>query len=145
MAGMNAEQKAAILLVAMGSDMSSQVMKHLKEETVEQLTLQIANMRKVTPAEKDLVMEDCYQMSLAEDALVQGGVDYARDLLERSMGSHKAVEILNRLQGALQTIPFDFIKRADPHQILTFIQNEHPQTIALILAHLAAEHAANIL
>ncbi len=145
MAGMNAEQKAAILLVAMGSDMSSQVMKHLKEETVEQLTLQIANMRKVTPAEKDLVMEDCYQMSLAEDALVQGGVDYARDLLERSMGSHKAVEILNRLQGALQTVPFDFIKRADPHQILTFIQNEHPQTIALILAHLAADHAANIL
>ncbi len=145
MAGMNAEQKAAILLVALGSEMSSQVMKHIKEETVEQLTLQIANMRKVTPAEKDLVMEDCYQMSLAEDALVQGGVDYARDLLERSVGSHKAVEILNRLQGALQTIPFDFIKRADPHQILTFIQNEHPQTIALILAHLAADHAANIL
>lgn len=145
MAGMNAEQKAAILLIALGPDMSSQVMKNLKEETVEQLTLQIANMRKVTPAEKDIVLEDCYQMSLAEDALVQGGVDYAKDLLERSLGSHKAIEILNRLQGALQTVPFDFIKRADPHQILTFIQNEHPQTIALILAHLSADHAANIL
>lgn len=142
---MSAEQKAAILLISMGPDMSSQVMKHLKEETVEQLTLQIANMRKVTPAEKDIVMEDAYQMSLAEDALLQGGVDYARDLLEKSLGSHKAVEILNRLQGALQTVPFDFIKRADPHQILTFIQNEHPQTIALILAHLSSEHAANIL
>ncbi len=145
MAGMSAEQKAAILLITLGPDMSSQVMKALKEETVEQLTLQIANMRKITPAEKDLVLEDCYQMSLAEDALVQGGVDYARDLLEKSLGSHKAVEILNRLQGALQTVPFDFIKRADPHQILTFIQNEHPQTIALILAHLSADHAANIL
>jgi flagellar motor switch protein FliG len=145
MAGMNAEQKAAVLLIALGSDMSSQVMKHLKEETVEQLTLQIANMRKITPAEKDLVLEDCYQMSLAEDALVQGGVDYAKDLLERSLGSHKAVEILNRLQGALQTIPFDFIKRADPHQILNFIQNEHPQTIALIMAHLTPDQSANIL
>jgi flagellar motor switch protein FliG len=142
---MNAEQKAAVLLVALGADMSSQVMKHLKEETVEQLTLQIANMRKVTPAEKDVVLEDCYQMSLAEDALVQGGVDYAKDLLERSLGSHKAVEILNRLQGALQTIPFDFIKRADPHQLLNFIQNEHPQTIALVLAHLGPDSAANIL
>lgn len=142
---MNAEQKSAILLIALGPDMSSQVMRHLKEEIVEQLTLQIANMRKVTPAEKDVVMEDCYQMSLAEDALVQGGVDYARDLLEKSLGSHKAVEILNRLQGALQTIPFDFIKRADPHQILTFIQNEHPQTIALVLAHLGPDNAASIL
>ena len=77
MAVMNAEQKAAILLIALGGDMSAAVMKGLKEETVEQLTLQIANMRKITQAEKDMVMEDCYQMSLAEDALVQGGVDFA--------------------------------------------------------------------
>ena len=145
MAGINAEQQAAILLVSLGPDMSSQVLKHLKEDVVEQLTLQIANMRKITPAEKDMVMEDCYQMSLAEDALVQGGIDYARDLLEKSLGSHKAVEILNRLQGALQTVPFDFIKRADPHQILNFIQNEHPQTIALILSHLGPDQAASVL
>jgi len=145
MAGMNAENKAAVLLIALGPDLSSQVMKHLKEETVEQITLQIANMRKVTPAEKEIALEDCYQMSMAEDALIQGGVDYAKDLLEKSLGNHKAVEILNRLQGALQTVPFDFIKRADPHQILNFIQNEHPQTIALILSHLSPDHAANIL
>jgi len=145
MAGINAEQKAAILLVSLGPDMSSQVLKHLKEDVVEQLTLQIANMRKITPAEKDMVMEDCYQMSLAEDALIQGGIDYARELLEKSLGSHKAVEILNRLQGALQTVPFDFIKRADPHQILNFIQNEHPQTIALILSHLGPDQAASVL
>ena len=145
MAVMNAEQKAAILLIALGGDMSAAVMKGLKEETVEQLTLQIANMRKITQAEKDMVMEDCYQMSLAEDALVQGGVDFAKELLEKSLGSHKAVEILNRLQGALQTVPFDFIKRADPHQILNFIQNEHPQTIALVLAHLSPDQSANIL
>lgn len=145
MAVMNAEQKAAILLIALGGDMAAAVMKGLKEETVEQLTLQIANMRKITQAEKDMAMEDCYQMSLAEDALVQGGVDFAKELLEKSLGSHKAVEILNRLQGALQTVPFDFIKRADPHQILNFIQNEHPQTIALVLAHLSPDQSANIL
>ncbi len=145
MAAINAEQKAAYLMIALGPELSAQVLRHLKEETVEQITLQIANLRKVSPAEKDLVMEDAYQMSLAEDALIQGGVDYAKDLLEKSLGSHKAVEILNRLQGAMQTVPFDFIKRADPHQLLNFIQNEHPQTIALILSHLTPDTAANIL
>jgi flagellar motor switch protein FliG len=139
------EQKAAILLVALGPDISSEVFKELKEETVEQVALQIANMKRVAPADRDLVMEECYHLSMAEEYISQGGVEYAREILEKALGEQKAVEIINRLQGALQMTPFDFIKRTDPQQLLNFIQNEHPQTIALILAHLNADHAATIL
>ena len=142
---LNGEQKAAILLISLGPEISSEVFKELKEEHVEQVALQIANMKKVTPAERDLVMEETYQLSMAEEYISQGGVDYARDVLEKALGEQRAIEIINRLQGALQMTPFDFIKRTDPQQLLNFIQNEHPQTISLILAHLTSEHAATIL
>jgi len=139
------EQKAAVLLVALGPEISAEIFKELKEETVEQVTLQIANLKKVSPQDRDTVMEECYQLSMAEEYISQGGVEYAREILERALGGQKAVEIINRLQGALQMTPFDFVKRTDPQQLLNFIQNEHPQTIALILAHLTSDHAATIL
>jgi flagellar motor switch protein FliG len=142
---LSGEQKAAILLIALGPEVSSEVFKELKEEAVEQVALHIANMKKVTPNDRDQVMEECYQLSMAEEYISQGGVDYAREVLEKALGEQKAIEIINRLQGALQMTPFDFIKRTDPQQLLNFIQNEHPQTISLILAHLNPEHAANIL
>ncbi len=142
---LSGEQKAAILMISLGPDISSEVFKELKEEQVEQVALQIANMKKVTPQERDAVMEECYQLSMAEEYISQGGVDYAREILEKALGDQKAMEIINRLQGALQMTPFDFIKRTDPQQLLNFIQNEHPQTISLILAHLNPEHAATIL
>lgn len=142
---LNGEQKAAILLISLGPEISSEVFKELKEEHVEQVALQIANLKKVSPAERDAVMEETYQLSMAEEYISQGGVDYARDVLEKALGEQRAIEIINRLQGALQMTPFDFIKRTDPQQLLNFIQNEHPQTISLILAHLNSEHAATIL
>jgi flagellar motor switch protein FliG len=142
---LSGEQKAAILLISLGPEISSDVFKELKEEHVEQVALQIANMKKVSPQERDAVMEETYQLSMAEEYISAGGVDYARDVLEKALGEQRAIEIINRLQGALQMTPFDFIKRTDPQQLLNFIQNEHPQTIALILAHLNSEHAATIL
>jgi flagellar motor switch protein FliG len=142
---MSGEQKAAILLISLGPEISSEVFKELKEEAVEQVALQIANLKRVSPAERDAVMEECYQLSMAEEYISQGGVDYAREVLEKALGDQKAMEIINRLQGALQMTPFDFIKRTDPQQLLNFIQHEHPQTISLILAHLNSEHAATIL
>lgn len=142
---LNGEQKAAILLISLGPEISSDVFKELKEEHVEQVALQIANMKKVSPQERDAVMEETYQLSMAEEYISAGGVDYARDVLEKALGEQRAIEIINRLQGALQMTPFDFIKRTDPQQLLNFIQNEHPQTISLILAHLNSEHAATIL
>lgn len=142
---LSGEQKAAILLISLGPEISSEVFKELKEEHVEQVALQIANLKKVSPAERDAVMEETYQLSMAEEYISQGGVDYAREVLEKALGEQRAIEIINRLQGALQMTPFDFIKRTDPQQLLNFIQNEHPQTISLILAHLNSEHAATIL
>jgi len=139
------EQKAAILLITLGPELSAEIYKQLSDEIVEQLTLQIANTKKIQPQDRDSVLEESYQLALAEEFLVQGGIDYARELLEKALGEEKAVEILNRLQGSLQMTPFDFIKRTDPQQILNFIQNEHPQTIALVLAHLTPEQASNIL
>ncbi|MEI7640432.1 MAG: flagellar motor switch protein FliG [bacterium] len=139
------EQKAAILLISLGPELSSEVFKNLGDDLVEQITLQIANTKKITPAERELVMEESYQLALAEEYISQGGIEYARELLEKALGEQKAIEILNRLQGALQMTPFDFIKKTDPQQILNFIQNEHPQTIALVLAHLSPEQGAIIM
>lgn len=139
------EQKAAALLISLGPELAAKIYQHLKEETVEQVTLQIANLRKITPEEKDSVMQEVLNIAAAQEYISQGGVEYAHEILEKALGANKAMEIINRLQGSLQMTPFDYIKRTDPQQLLNFIQAEHPQTIALILAHLTPDHAAIIL
>lgn len=144
-AALTGEQKAAALLISLGPELAAKVYQHLKEETVEQVTLQIANLRKITPDEKDSVMQEVLNIAAAQEYISQGGVEYAHEILEKALGANKAMEIINRLQGSLQMTPFDYIKRTDPQQLLNFIQSEHPQTIALILAHLTPDHAATIL
>lgn len=144
-AALTGEQKAAALLISLGPELAAKVYQHLKEETVEQVTLQIANLRKITPDEKDAVMQEVLNIAAAQEYISQGGVEYAHEILEKALGANKAMEIINRLQGSLQMTPFDYIKRTDPQQLLNFIQAEHPQTIALILAHLTPDHAAIIL
>ncbi len=144
-AALTGEQKAAALLISLGPELAAKIYQHLKEETVEQVTLQIANLRKITPDEKDSVMQEVLNIAAAQEYISQGGVEYAHEILEKALGANKAMEIINRLQGSLQMTPFDYIKRTDPQQLLNFIQAEHPQTIALILAHLTPEHAAIIL
>ena len=131
---LNGKQKAAILLIAMGKDMSSQILKHLKEDDIEKLTLEIANQRKVPQETTDQIVSEFYQMCVAKDYISSGGLDYAKEVLERALGSEKAMVILNRLTTSLQIRPFDFVRNTDPAQLLNFIQNEHPQTIALIMA-----------
>jgi flagellar motor switch protein FliG len=144
-AALTGEQKAAALLISLGPELAAKVYQHLKEETVEQVTLQIANLRKITPDEKDSVMQEVLNIAAAQEYISQGGVEYAHEILEKALGANKAMEIINRLQGSLQMTPFDYIKRTDPQQLLNFIQAEHPQTIALILAHLTPDHASIIL
>src|SRR5690606_1505621 len=85
------------------------------------------------------------ELMMAQDFITTGGIDYAREVLERSLGTQKAIDIINRLTSSLQVRPFDFIRRTDPAHLLNFIQNEHPQTIALILCYLEPQKAANIL
>ena len=138
-------QKAAIFLVALGSDVSAEIFKHLRDDEIEQLTFEIARLGKIEPAERDKVLQEFQEMMMAQDFISNGGIDYARDVLERALGTQKAIDIVNRLTSSLQVRPFDFIRRTDPSHLLNFIQGEHPQTIALILAYLEPAKAAQIL
>jgi len=139
------KRKAAILVSALGPQKSSEVLKNLTDEELEQLTLEIASLGTVLPRERDAVLVECRRTMVAQDFVTSGDFDSARLILEEALGTDRALEILTRLQGSLQEIPFAFIKEADPNQICNFIQNEHPQTIALILAHLEPETSGMIL
>ncbi|MCP8616524.1 flagellar motor switch protein FliG [Salirhabdus salicampi] len=139
------KQKAAILLISLGPDVSAQVYKHLTEEEIEQLTLEISSVRRVNAKQKESVLDQFYQILQAKDYITQGGIGYAKSILEKALGENDANHLINRLTSNLQVRPFDFAKRAEPAQILNFIQNEHPQTIALILSYLDSEQSAEIL
>ena len=143
--GMSGKEKAAVLLIALGPDKSAKIFKHLQEEEIEELTLEIANMRKIPAEEKEKVLEEFYQICLAQEYISEGGINYAKEILEKALGSQKAFDIVNKLTASLQVRPFDFVRKADASQLLNFIQNEHPQTIALILAYLNPLQAGQIL
>ena len=138
-------QKAAIFLVTIGSEISADIFKHLREDEIEALTFEIARLETIEAEDKDRVLLEFKELMMAQDFITSGGIDYARELLEKSLGSQKAIDIINRLTSSLQIRPFDFIRRTDPTHLLNFIQQEHPQTIALILAYLEPEKASIIL
>ncbi len=137
-------QKAAILLIALGPEKSAQIFKHLKDEEIEELTLEIANTRSVTPQLKEDVINEFYRICLAQQYIAEGGIGYAKELLEQSFGEEKASDVISKLTASLQVRPFEFVRKADSTQLLNFIQDEHPQTIALILSYLAPAQAAQI-
>jgi flagellar motor switch protein FliG len=138
-------QKAAVFLVTVGSEISSEIFKHLREDEIEALTFEIARLETVDSEERDRVLMEFQELMMAQDFITTGGIEYARELLEKSLGSQKAVDIINRLTSSLQVRPFDFVRRTDPMHLLNFIQQEHPQTIALILAYLEPQKASVIL
>ncbi|HHY04516.1 MAG TPA: flagellar motor switch protein FliG [Thermoanaerobacterales bacterium] len=142
---LSGNQKAATLLVSLGPEISAEIYKYLNEEEIEELTLEIANLKKVTTDEKNMIMEEFYQMLVAQNYITQGGIDYAKEVLEKALGTQKALEIINRLTSSLQVRPFDFIRKADPTQLVNFLQNENAQTIALIMTYLNPEQSAIIL
>jgi len=139
------KEKAAMLLISLGPERSAEIFKHLKEEEIEQLTLEIANIRTVTPEEKEKVLEEFYQICLAQEYIAEGGIGYAKEILEKALGTQKALDVINKLTVSLQVRPFDFVRKADPSQLLNFIQSEHPQTIALILSYLKPTQSAIVL
>ncbi|SHR14999.1 Flagellar motor switch protein FliG [Mycobacteroides abscessus subsp. abscessus] len=139
------KQKAAILLISLGPDVSASVYKHLSEEEIEKLTLEISGVKKVESTAKEEILEEFHNIALAQDYISQGGIGYAKTVLEKALGTEQAAVIINRLTSSLQVRPFDFARKADPGQIFNFIQNEHPQTIALILSYLDSAQAGQIL
>jgi len=138
-------EKASILLIALGPEKSSKVFKHLKEEEIEELTLQIANTRAISPQEKEDIIAEFYEICLAQSYIAEGGIGYAKELLEKALGSDRAMEVIGRLTSSLQVRPFEFIRKTDPGQLLNYIQDEHNQTIALILSYLNPQQASAVL
>jgi flagellar motor switch protein FliG len=144
-AQLSGPEKAAILLIALGKDMSSKIFKHLKDDEIEQLTLDITNVRRVDSETRDAVISEFYDECMAQNYISEGGLDYARELLEQAMGTEKALSILTKLTSSLQVRPFDFARKADPNQLTNFLQNEHPQTIALVCAYLEPSMSSAII
>ncbi|MBU8934569.1 MAG: flagellar motor switch protein FliG [candidate division Zixibacteria bacterium] len=138
-------QKAAVALVAFGSEVSALVLKGLSEVDLEAITIEIANLRDVPPEVEDKVIEEVHQIFMARQYISQGGVDFAQSVLEKAVGAGKAREIMTRLESSLVTTGFSLLKDIDPKQLTGFLQNEHPQTISLILTQLTQQHAAAVL
>ncbi len=138
-------EKAAILLITLGPDLSAQVMRHLREEDIDVLTLEIASRRRVEQEVKDQVLDEFNDMCLAQEYLEEGGIEYAKRLLEKALGADQAQTVLSRLTSSLQVKPFDTVRKSDGSQILNFLEGESPQTIALVLSYLSPSQSATIL
>jgi flagellar motor switch protein FliG len=143
--GLKGIEKAAILLVAIGEERASEIFRHLGDSEVEALSLEIAKSRKVPTGVSRDVLSEAVETVLAEDYIAEGGVDYARNILERSLGSTRAEELIGRLSATIERRPFEFLRRTPPEQIHVFLRNEAPQTIALVIANLHTTLAAQVL
>lgn len=143
--GMSSKQKAAVLLISLGPEVASQIFKHLSQDEVEQLTLEIANLRKVELDQRELVVREFRDIAIAQDYISTGGIEYAREVLEMALGGEQAEQILLKLTSSLQVRPFHFARKADPTQLLSFLQDEHPQTMALVLSYLEPQQAALVI
>jgi flagellar motor switch protein FliG len=137
--------KAAVLMMVLGPDISGEVVRHLTDAEIELLALEVARMEKVFPEVRESVIDEFYELAIAQDFIAEGGIANARAVLESAFGSNRANEILSKIMTAMQVLPFEFLKKADPHQVISFIQDEHPQTIALVLSYMPMQSAAVII
>ena len=140
-------RKAAILMVILGDQISAEILRQLDEEEVQLLGHEVARITNITNEQAEATLEEFYQMSVAHDYVLKGGIDYAKKMLITAFGPEHARKMMDRLMKTLgsETASFDTLQKADPQQLAKFIHNEHPQTIALILSHLNASQAAGLL
>src|SRR5579863_5008213 len=140
-------RKAAILMVMIGPEASSTLFRELDEQEVQEISAEIARVQTLSPEEAEGVLEEFYQMSVAHDYVIKGGVEYAKKVLQNAFGPEQARKIFDRLVKTLnsETISFDALQKTDPQQLAKFIHSEQPQTIALILSHLNSSQAAGLL
>lgn len=142
---LSARQKAAIMLMVIGPELAGPILRNFPEEQIEALSLEVARLDRVTPEQREGIINEFYELAIAQDFIAEGGIDNARSALMSAFGEDKAGEIMLRIVNAMQVTPFEFLKKADPAQVLSFIQDEHPQTIALILAYMPLGSAAAII
>lgn len=139
------EQKAAVVMVALGSDNASNIYKFLGENDLEKLTLEIARLSNISPTQKEETIEDFYRMCVTQKVVTDGGIDYAKDVLEKAFGTTTAGTLLERITKSLTVRKFDFIRKTDSKNLFAIIQHERPQTIALILSYARIDQAADVI
>jgi flagellar motor switch protein FliG len=144
-AHLGGRQKAAILLVGLGPERAAEIFRHLTEDDIETLSLDMANLQQVPSEISNEIWSEMVGTCLAQDYLAEGGVEFAREVLERAVGPERARDILARLSAAIERRPFEFLRRTPPEQIHAFLRNEAPQTIALVVANLHTDLAAQVL
>jgi flagellar motor switch protein FliG len=142
---MSGATKAAILIMRLGRDQAGSILRHMKEGEVTAVMSEVARLQSVPPDMVAAVIREFKLIKQAQQYVASGGVDFARDLLEDALGGDKAKEILEKLHVSLYDVPFEFLRKADPRQVLGFLKDEHPQTIALVMAHMSAEAAGMVL
>jgi flagellar motor switch protein FliG len=143
--GIPSRQKAAIMLMVLGPELSANIIQHFEDEELEALTLEVARLERVSPELREQAILEFRDLAMAQDFIAEGGIEKARNVLEKAFGPARAEEMVKKIVVAMQVVPFEFLKKADPSQVLSFIQDEHPQTIALILAYMPVQNAALIL
>jgi len=142
---LTSKERAAILLISLGKEYSAELYKHLSEEEISDMTLSITTTRRVEPEDREHIIDEFYEMCLAQKFIMEGGIDFAREILEKAVGPERAEEMIRKLSSSLQVRPFDFIKKVDSNQILNVLHNEHPQIIALVLSYIEPRQAAQII
>ena len=138
-------QKAATVIVALGTDKASRIYQYMNPDELEQLTIEVAKLGYVAPEQTEMVLEDFYQMCLANKAITEGGLEYARSVLQKAFGNHEAEQLLNKVTKALTNRSFSFLNKTDPKTLLSTLQHERAQTIALVLSHVDPDKAAAVL
>jgi flagellar motor switch protein FliG len=141
----NGLRKAAVLLVQMGREHSAKILSQMRDTEVEELTAEIVRLQNVDGELADLVIDEFHEMVTARRFTAEGGLGFAKELLESSLGEERAAAVMERLSAAVMNAPFKFVSQADPRQVQSFLQDEHPQTIALVLAHISAAQATAII
>jgi len=142
---LSGKQKAAVLLMSMDVDVAAKIFQEFDMKEVEQIAVEITNLRELNPSVIEAVIEEFYQLMTASNYLIEGGLEYAQMLLERSYGIEKARDIIEKIRVLTSVRGFTVLKKADPQQLANFLSKEHPQTIALILSHLPADQSAEVL
>lgn len=138
-------QKAAIVVTSIGAENASEVYKRLSEDDVEKLTFEVSSMPYIEIDKVDAVLNEFYELCLTQKVITEGGLDYARSVLEKAYGPEMAQKLMERVSKSMQSKSFEFIRKSDYKNLLAIIQNEHPQTIALVLSYVNSEQASKVL
>jgi flagellar motor switch protein FliG len=139
------KQKAALIIISLGAEKAARIYRYLKEEEVEQLTVEVASIHRVDSGKIEATMDEFFELCLARNYVSDGGIDYAREVLDKAYGGKRAMQLISKVTDTLHEHSFEFLKKADHKHLLSFIQYEHPQTIALILLYATSEQSAAIL